>query len=123
MRTDKVNRKAGNNLHGGEQIKNKLVTQKEKNSRRLFFDEIEEEEETGYLNLKSSGETVFDYYDDEYDDEDDFGEDDLDVDFEEDDEDDYNDDLDDYDDEDDDLDDEDDYDDDLDDEDDSDDDE
>ena len=81
MKTGKVIRKAGNDFNGGEQVKSKLVSKKEKKTKNSIFDEIEEDEATGYIDLKSSKDKIFDYYDDEIEEDeydDDFDEDEYD---------------------------------------------
>lgn len=62
MRINKDFRRA-RNYEGSEQTKGKLVPRKERVSKNSFIDELEEEEEIGYLSLREK-ESIADYFDD-----------------------------------------------------------
>jgi hypothetical protein len=75
MKTNKDFRKSVNDSHGGEYGKGKFPS-KEKKSKRSIYDEIEEDEDIGYSNIRQK-ESVEDYFDDY----EDFGEFDEEFDF------------------------------------------
>jgi hypothetical protein len=67
MRTNKDFRKVRNSIDDSEQTKGKLVPKKERLSKHSAIDELEEDEEIGYISLKEK-DSIADYYDedDEY---------------------------------------------------------
>jgi hypothetical protein len=62
MKTNKDFRKFGDDSRGSEYVRGKIPL-KEKRSKRSFYYDIEEDEETGYSSLKKR-ESVEDYFDD-----------------------------------------------------------
>lgn len=98
MRTNKDFRKVRNSIDDSEQTKGKLVPKKERLSKHSAIDELEEDEEIGYISLKEK-DSIADYYDED----DEYYEDDEEYDEEYDDEeyydDEYDDDDEEYDDE------------------------